>query len=189
MINIIKDKDPIWDVKDYDVVLVGTNVYCMMTNGFQSKIASMFPDVNEANLMAGHYGDMRKLGKRLTMYDMTPTVSLLYICGYPHSKRQFVDYGALERCLATANAEFKGKRVMTTMLGTTRFDGNGDRDIVLRIIEENTRNLDLCVYDYEQLDKRAERKIVVNTLKEEDYEKYLSMRKNLNEYYKTFYLA
>ncbi len=188
MITIIKDRDPIWEVKDYDVVLVGTSIYSMLTNGFQSKIASMFPDLDKEN-MNTRYGDRNKLGRRLTANNITPIVSLMYICGYPHSKRVFIDYDALENCLATADAEFKGKKVMTTMLGTTRFDGNGDREKVLDIIEKNTKNINLFVYDYEQLDKRIERDTVINKLREEDYEKYLAIKKNINEYYKKFYLA
>lgn len=188
MITIIKDKDPIWEVNDYDVVLVGTNIYSMLTNGFQSKIASMFPDVDVANTLT-KYGDSNKLGKRLTLYDLKPIISLMYICGYPHSKRQFAYYAAIEQCLATADAEFKGKRVMTTLLGTTRFDGNGERDVVMKIIEENTKNLDLFIYDYEQLDKRDERKKIIKELREKDYEQYKKIKKNMTEYYKKFYLA
>ena len=136
--NIIKDKDPIWETEKYDVILVGTSIYCMLTNGFQSKIRFKYPHVDDANNKTP-FGDKRKLGKRLTVEpieDGQPIISLLYIANYPHSKRVFVDYEALENALATANAEFKGKKVMTTLLGESAFDGNGDREKLLKIIEK-----------------------------------------------------
>lgn len=164
--NIIKDKDAIWETDKYDVVLVGTSIYCMLTNGFQSKIRFKYPHVDKANDKTP-FGDQRKLGKRLTVEPIEegqPIVSLLYIARYPHSKRVFVDYDALENALATANAEFKGKKVMTTLLGETPFDGNGDREKLLKIIEENTKDLDLDVYDYKQLPRVRERGMIMSKL-------------------------
>lgn len=40
---------------------------------------------------------------------------------------------------------------MTTIIGSTKFDGKGDKEKCLKIIEENTKDLDLYVYDYEQI--------------------------------------
>lgn len=164
--KIIKDKDLIWEVEKYDVILVGTTIYCMLSNGFQSKIRYKYPHVEKANEQTP-YGDQRKLGTRLTVEpieDGHPTISLLYIARYPHSKRVFLDYESLENALATANAEFKGKKVATTVLGITPFDGNGERERVLKIMEENTKDLDLDVYDYTQLDKIRERGLVISQL-------------------------
>lgn len=45
---------------------------------------------------------------------------------------------------------------MTTVLGTTRFDGRGNRRKCLKIIREYTKDLDLHVYDYEQISLREE---------------------------------
>ena len=50
--NIIKDKDPISLTDDYDVILVGTSIYCMMPNGFQSKIRFKYPEIEAAQ---SHY--------------------------------------------------------------------------------------------------------------------------------------
>ena len=47
--NIIQGKDAIWETDKYDVVLVGTSIYCMLTNGFQSKIRFKYPHVDAAN--------------------------------------------------------------------------------------------------------------------------------------------
>jgi hypothetical protein len=188
MTQILKDRDLILDVDNYDVILVGTTIYSMLTNGFQSKIASKFPIVDEINAKTP-YGNTNKYGKRITVDTITPIISLMYIAGYPHSKRAFLNEEALINCLSTANAEFKGEKVATTLVGTTRFDGNGDRDRILEIIEENTKDLDLYVYDYEQLDKRVEREIIRKKLREEDYELYQKYKKDMTEYYKKFYLA
>lgn len=154
MITVVKDIDLIWDTDKYDVILVGTSIYNLLTQGFQSKLALKYPYIVEAN-NATPYADKRKYGKRLTIQG-TPIISLMYICGYPHSKRDYLNYEALEHCLATANAEFKGKNVATTILGTSLFDGNGDRERCMKIIEDNTDKLNLTVYDFPQYNRRKE---------------------------------
>jgi len=152
--NIVKDKDLIWDTDKYDVILVGTSIYNLLTQGFQSKLTMKYPYIVDAN-NSTPYADKRKYGKRLTI-EGTPIISLMYICGYPHSKRDYLNYEALEHCLATANAEFKGKNVATTILGTSLFDGNGDRERCMKIIEDNTDKLNLTVYDFPQYNRRKE---------------------------------
>lgn len=151
--NLIKDIDPIYLTEQYDVILVGTNIFCSLGNGFQSKMKYKYPDIEKINLKTG-YGDYRKLGKRITIPGHKekgiPSISLLYICGYPNKNHVSIDYDALINALSTSNAHFNGKKVMTTVLGGTIFDGNGDKDKVLLIIEKYTPNLDLDVYDYEQ---------------------------------------
>lgn len=154
MINIIKDKEPIWETDKYDVILVGTSIYNMLSNGFQSKLRLKYPYIEEIN-DSTNYGDLRKLGKRMTIQGK-PIISLMYIAKYPNSRREFIDYDALEHALSTANAEFRGKKVLTTMLGCSKFDGNGDKDKVLEIINRTANNLELDVYDYLQLEKRKE---------------------------------
>jgi hypothetical protein len=154
MINIIKDKEPIWETDKYDVILVGTSIYNMLSNGFQSKLRLKYPYIEEIN-NSTNYGDLRKLGKRMTIQGK-PIISLMYIAKYPNSRREFIDYDALEHALSTANAEFRGKKVLTTMLGCSKFDGNGDKDKVLEIINRTANNLELDVYDYLQLEKRKE---------------------------------
>lgn len=190
MINIIKDRDPIWDTDEYDVVLVGTSIYNMLTNGFQSKIKYKYPDMEWFNNQTD-YGSKRKLGTRLTYYDCNPIISLLYIANYPNSRRVFVDYDALEQCLATANADFKGKHVMTTLLGCSPFDGNGERDRVMEIMQRTTTNLALDVYDYKQLSKMKERSMKLNELKAINKDEYKRVfKENYGaEYLKQFYLA
>ena len=187
--NIIKDRDAIAYTDNYDVVLVGTSPYCLLNTGFQSKIRFKYPFVDEAN-MSTSYGDRRKLGKRLTI-DGEPVISLMYIFTYGKGWYTILDYDALERCLRTAAAEFKGKRVMTTLVGGTKFDGNGDRDKVLSLIKECTMGLDLDVYDYKQMQRHDEinawkRKIFL--IKNTDRKRYAELTKGRNEILKRLYL-
>lgn len=152
-VTIIKNKEAIYDTEEYDVVLVGVSTHNMLMGNFQGKMAIKFP-IFEKVYNKTAYGDLRKLGKRITIDDLgegKPIISLMYICTYPSIKKDFIDYDALEKCLRTANAEFKGKRVMTTLLGSTRFDGKGDRQKCLNIIRKTTNDIDLYVYDYEQI--------------------------------------
>ena len=189
MINIIKDKEPIWETDKYDVILVGTTIYCMLTNGFQSKLRLKYPYIDEIN-DSTNYGDIRKLGKRMTIQG-NPIISLMYIAKYPHSKREYVDYDALEYALSTANAEFRGKKVMTTMLGCSKFDGNGDREKVLEIMKRNTQNMDVDVYDYLQLEKRREIALYFKKIREYEFtdpEKFSKIWPARKELIKDLYL-
>lgn len=189
MLNFIKNKDAIWETDKYDVILVGTSIYCMLSNGFQSKLRLKYPYIEEAN-NSTNYGDLRKLGKRLTIQGK-PIISLLYIAKYPHSKREFVDYDALEHALATANAEFRSKKVLTTVLGCSKFDGNGNREKILDIMERNTQNMDVDVYDYLQLEKRKEIRLYFNKIKSfetTEPEKYAQLWPVRKELIKDLYL-
>lgn len=190
--EIVKGEDLIWHTDEYEVILVGTSIYNLLTQGIQSKMVVKYPGMGleEAN-NSTNYADLRKLGKRLTV-DGTPTVSLMYICGYPHSERVFLSYEALEKCLASANTEFRGRKVATTLVGTSRFDGNGNRDRCLEIIERNTPDLDLTVYDYEQMRKRDEIKAVYQTFNEYamkgDWKTYYELVARKDEIIKEHYL-
>lgn len=156
MLTIIKNREPIYETEDYDVVLVGVSTHNTLMGNFQGKMGIKYPIVEDVN-NSTPFGDLRKLGKRITIDKVgKPIISLMYICTYPSIKSEFIDYKALENCLKTANAEFKGKKVMTTVLGTTRFDGRGNRRKCLKIIREYTKDLDLHVYDYEQISLREE---------------------------------
>ena len=91
----------------------------------------------------------------------------------------------------TATAEFKGKRVMTTVLGASKFDGNGDKERILQIMEECTKGLDLDVYDYEQLSRHEEMRLwrrKIYRVKLTDKEKYYTLRSQREEIYKKLYL-
>ena len=187
--KVIKDIDPINITDDYDVILVGTSIYCMMPNGFQSKIRFKYPEIEEAN-DSSPYGDQRKLGKRLTLYG-SPIISLLYITKYPNYNRDYLDYDALRNCLLTATAEFRGKKVMATVIGASLYDGNGDKERILQIMEECTKGLDLDVFDYHQMSRQDEMKLwrrKIYRVKLTDKEKYRTLRNKREEIYKKLYL-
>lgn len=157
MVTIIKDKEAIYDTEQYDVVLMGLSTHNIFMGNFQGKMAVKYPIVEKVN-DSTPYGDIRKLGKCITIHDNAPIISLMYICTYPSRKDNFIDYEGLRKCLETANNDFKGKKVMTTLLGSTKFDGKGDREKCLKIIEETTKDLDLYIYDFEQITIKEEMK-------------------------------
>ena len=189
MLKIIKDKDPIWDTDKFDVILIGTSIYNQLNGGFQSKMKYKYPIVDEKNRET-KYADFSKLGTRITINN-TPIISLMYICGYPRPNIDTVDYDSLTKCLLTANAEFRGKKVMATILGSSQFDGNGDKDKCLKIIEDSTKDLDITLYDYEQkkrADEIREQKMYLKSLQYTDIEKYNKLKNVFDLYLKKLYL-
>ncbi|MBP5458236.1 MAG: hypothetical protein J6Y37_17240 [Paludibacteraceae bacterium] len=177
MVELIEGRDAIWDTEKYDVVMVGTNINNSLRSGFQSKMRMKYPHIAVAN-NATDYGNTIKLGKRLTI-DGDPIISLLYITrSHKFRGRSTLDYDALENCLVTANAEFRGKRVMTTLIGCSRFDGYGDRERVLDMLYRYCTDIDLYVYDYDQLNIEDEAIAVFDkivALKGVDNEKYKTL--------------
>lgn len=189
MLKIIKDKDPIWDTDKFDVILIGTSIYNQLNGGFQSKMKYKYPIVDEKNRET-KYADFSKLGTRITIND-TPIISLMYICGYPRPNIDTVDYDSLTKCLLTANAEFRGKKVMATILGSSQFDGNGDKNKCLKIIEDSTKDLDITLYDYDQkkrADEIREQKMYLKSLQYTDIEKYNKLKNVFDLYLKKLYL-
>ena len=189
MLKIIKDKDPIWETDNFDVILIGTSIYNQLNGGFQSKIKYKYPIVDEKNRET-KYADFSKLGTRITIND-TPIISLMYICGYPRPNIDTVDYDSLTKCLLTANAEFRGKKIMATIIGSSQFDGNGDKDKCLKIIKDSTKNLDITLYDYEQkkrIDEIREQKMYLKSLQYTDIEKYNKLKNVFDLYLKKLYL-
>ena len=189
MLKIIKDKDPIWETDNFDVILIGTSIYNQLNGGFQSKIKYKYPIVDEKNRET-KYADFSKLGTRITIND-TPIISLMYICGYPRPNIDTVDYDSLTKCLLTANAEFRGKKIMATIIGYSQFDGNGDKDKCLKIIKDSTKDLDITLYDYEQkkrIDEIREQKMYLKSLQYTDIEKYNKLKNVFDLYLKKLYL-
>ena len=191
-IRIIENEDAIWHTDEYDVILVGTSIYNMLTNGFQNKLKLKYPEIENANKTT-NYGDKRKLGKRLTI-DGKPTISLMYICRYPSLRHgPAIDYEALKNTIMTANAEFKGKKVMTTMIGCSDFDGNADKDKVLELLETYGKDMDITIYDYHQLRKRDEMLVIFKKMFKGkgvrlNSDEYAEKYKEFNEIKKKLYL-
>ena len=56
------------------------------------------------------------------------------------------------------------KKVMTTVIGASIFDGKGDKERVMEIIKKSLTDIDLTVYDYRQLKKKQEIQIKAKEL-------------------------
>ena len=189
MVKIVKDKDPIWDTDNFDVILLGTSAYNLLGGGFASKLKFKYPIIEERNSNT-KYGDASKIGTRLTV-DGNPIISLMYICGYPRANKETVDYDALNLCLTTANSEFKGKKVLMTIVGSSQFDGSGDKEKCLNLISECLTDLDVTVYDYKQkkrYEEIEEQRKYLRSLQYSDKEKYEKLHDVFDVYLKKLYL-
>lgn len=185
MVTIIKDMPLINDVFKYDVILIGTSINNALGNGFQRQVRINFPVVDEIN-KSTNYGDIRKLGT-VKVVGTTPIFCLCYI---NKSKRRpdinpdYLDYDSLEKCLKLINENFKGKQVASTILGLSDYEGNGDREKIIEIIENNSNNLDIYLYDYQQLDYEQERKdkwySIVNNIENLSPEEYRERKKQFH---------
>ena len=187
MINIIKDIDLFDNVKDYDIVLVGTNIYCNLSQGFQRKVMLNYPYVQEMNMLT-KYADKKKLGTILECKNEgNPTFLLLYITEgnfRPDLKKDTLSYESLEKCIKLINILYKGMNIACPFLGSSRFDGNGDKDKILKIIENNSKNVNITIFDYEQKSRAEELKETRKKelkLKEENIDAYYEAVKKRKE--------
>jgi hypothetical protein len=79
MVKIIKDIDIYDHFNEYDVILIGTNLYCTMSQGVQLKVMLNYPYVFNKNLET-KYGDKDKLGTIIECTsDNEPTFCLCFI--------------------------------------------------------------------------------------------------------------
>lgn len=182
MITIIENKELIHDVFNYDVILVGTNTMNSLGNGFQHQIKINFPMVDKIN-KSTNYGDKRKLGTVKVVVG-TPIFCLLYINGgrfRPDINPDYLNYTALEECLHLINENFKGKRIASTIIGLDKFEGDGNRERIMEIIERNSNNIELFLYDFKQMDVTEERNMrwdaMVSKIKDISREEYEKMKK------------
>lgn len=169
MIKIEKGKDLYDDISKYDVILIGTDIYCNMSQGFQRKVMLNYPYVLDVN-MSTRYADKSKMGSiEECKKNGNPIFVLLFISEGNHRpdlKKETLSYESLEKCIGLCNILYKGKNVACTFLGTSKFDGNGDKDKVFKILSENSSNINLTVYDYIQLSRSEElKKIRTDELK------------------------
>lgn len=182
MINIIKDVDLYDHFNEYDIILIGTNLYCTMSQGIQLKVMLNYPYTFNKNLET-KYGDRTKLGTILECEaEGEPTFCLCFITvGYnfrPDLEQDYLSYEALEDCLRLVNIKYKGKKIACPLLGSSRFDGNGDRERIMEIFNRTITDLDLTIYDYHQKSRAEEMKEVwekEQEAKHTDREKYYKM--------------
>ena len=155
MVNYIKGENLIYHVKKYDVVLVGTTINNSLGNGFQKDVERSFKYVSDANKRTT-YGDKNKYGTVLVV-NGEPIFCLCYIYSArtnPSRRPDVLDYDALYRCLRNIDEKFEGKKIATTLIGASEFDGGGDPDKVKGIIESAFQKCNIDVYDYEQKNYR-----------------------------------
>ena len=181
--KIIEDRDLIYDVKDYDIVLVGLNIMNTMGNGFPHKVAVSFKNVARSKKETA-YGDPKKLGSVRIVKGSPdgPYFGLCYISKgryRPDRIPDTVDYEALASCLSLVNRSFRGQKVATTIIGHSEFEGGGDRERILKLLEEKLPDVDLYVYDYEQVDYRLEDNLTYKTIKYD----YFTKKITKEEYY------
>lgn len=184
MINIIKDIDIYNHFDEYDVILIGTNLYCTMSQGIQLKVMLNYPYVYEANLNT-RYGDGEKLGTILEcMSEGEPTFCLCFITvGFnfrPDLQKDYLSYEALEKCLKLVNIKYKGKKIACPLLGSSRFDGNGDKEKIYELFNKCITDASVTIFDYFQRSRAEEMKEVWSNeeeVKKRDRKAYYKMVK------------
>lgn len=180
--------DLIDHIKEYEVILVGTGINNNKGNGFQKKIFLSFPEVDRINKET-NYNDVKKLGtcQVVSSYvkDGFPIFVLCYITKgryRPDIIPDALDYDALKSCLELVNEHFKGKKVATTLIGNSIFEGGGNDKKIYSIIADTTDDIELTIYDYIQEDyyKETRRKVKeiydshkLGKLTKEEFEKTL----------------
>ena len=148
------------EIKNYDVILVGTSIKNTLSNGFQHDIAVNFPKVNEVNNRT-KYDSPSKLGtcEVVTSYckDGFPIFVICYITKgryRPDIKPDALDYDALKSCLELVNKNFCGMKVASTLIGSEKYEGGGDAKKIYMLLSDICKDIDLTVYDYVQEDFR-----------------------------------
>ena len=154
-IHFIHDKPLIEDIFNYDVIIVGTGIHNALGNGFQYDVKINFPSVEYA-IKQTAYADPRKLGTVIVVKE-TP----LFCVGFIHQggfrkdlQPVYVDYQAVTNVLRLIDENTSNKKIATTLIGCSEFDGNGDKQIILDILNGLSENNEYYIYDYTQRDYR-----------------------------------
>lgn len=180
MIEIVKDVDLIDHINEYDVNLIGVNIYGSMANGFAYKVMLDYPYVFNKNLET-RYGDLTKLGTILECAEENePTYCLCFIVKgnfRPYDVKDYLDYEALEKCLRLVNIKYKGKNIACPLLGGSRFDGNGDRDKILELFNKCLTDVNVTIYDYFQ---KSRNEIIFDIM----YSELEVKKRDIKEYFK-----
>ncbi len=196
MVNVIKNIDLFDDIQKYDIILVGANTYHTMGNGFNRKIRVHYPSVYDAD-METKYADKNKLGDVISVVCDNKIFVICYIAhGYnfrPDLKPDFLNYDALKDCIKKINIEYKGRKIASTILGHSKFEGNGDKNRIIEIIKNYSLDIDLTLYDYFQMRVPHEKAMKYgeimnneNYTEEEKREIILNIKKYNEENTKTF---
>lgn len=154
-ITFVHDKPLIEDIFNYDIIIVGTGVHNALGNGFQYDVKINFPLV-EYVVKQTPYADPRKMGT-VSVINETPIfcVGFIHQGGYRKDLTpDYLNYDAVRDVLHLVDTNFQEKRIATTLIGCSLFDGNGDKNQVLEIFNGLSDNNEYFIYDYEQRDYR-----------------------------------
>lgn len=149
-VTIVKDKFLIEDIKKYTIVLVPMSANNSMNSGFAYEIGLNFPPIRE-KVQTTPYGDRRKFGTVSVFKADGITFCICFMHTGGQSKQvEYVKYDSLADCLDLININFKGKTVASPILGSTKYDGRGDKEKIINIFKEHCTDIDLILYDYEE---------------------------------------
>lgn len=161
-VKIVKDVDLIYEVKKYDLILIGTSILNTLGNGFQYKVGLNFPEVFEMSRVGSKYGDLNKLGC-VDYVDTEPNFGLCYITRgrfSPRIRPDALEYDALAKCLENVKKNYSGVSIATTVMGHSIYEGGGDKDKIIGIFNGILSGEDITLYDYTQTDINEDRKLM-----------------------------
>lgn len=184
MLKIINGEDIMHHINEYDAIIISANIYCILQkDGVQHDIALNYPYVREMNFST-RYADINKLGTILECnVENEPLIILAYIYkGFHNTKKKgeraindFLSYESLEKCLNKINIAYKGKNIACPLLGCTPYDGNGNKEKVIEIIDRCLCDVNVTIYDYKQKTRGEKLKEIYEyekSIKKVDYELY-----------------
>jgi len=187
MINIIKDRELIKEIRDYDVILVPITIKNSNGLGFTHDIRRHLPYAMRSVKTNTLYDDPRKMGtchvvnKRVDIN--IPTIVFCFISKgrfTPHKISDAVDYDALRSCLELVKDNFSNCKIASTIMGNHVFEGGGDKEKILNIFSDVFTNEDVTLYDYEQEDYRQKEGRIIHEIEDA----YSRQEISLEEYYR-----
>jgi hypothetical protein len=111
-----------------------------------------------------------------------PTFCLCFITkGFnfrPDLESDYLSYEALEKALKLVNVKYKNKKIACPLLGSSRFDGNGDKGKIMEIFNNTLSNVECTIFDYFQKSRAEEMKEVRDNelaVKKKDRDAYYKM--------------
>lgn len=153
MIDIVINENLMNHIGEYDAILISTNCYQSMRNGFQYEVIKKYPHILEWNYKT-KYGDENKLGTIVECNEKDKPLFILmfntFLYKYRKDDKDFFNYESLEKCLKLLNILYKGKHLATTMVGCSEYDGNADKDKILEIFNKYVTDFNLTIFDYKQ---------------------------------------
>ena len=155
MINIFV-QELLPKIKDYEVVLFGMSINNSFAKGLLEEIALNFPKVKEEENRQSAYGDKTKYGKIFSVEVDGIVFCACYMNDGGYNKKKngldYVDYKALSSCLSEAKKHYGGKKICAPIIGNSFYDGNGNKEQLLKIFKQAFDNCDIDLYDYVQRD-------------------------------------